>query len=61
MTRIPTHASEIIKIDDDYYVTHCGWGMGGLYIAPIYFGSLNSDVCWWKVDYKVRMYVNYKK
>lgn len=37
VTRIPTHASEIIKIDDKYYVTHCGWGMGGLYIAPIYF------------------------
>ena len=34
---IPCHAAEILKINGDYYITHCGWGQGGVYLAPLYF------------------------
>lgn len=34
---IPAHASEVIRIENDYYITHCGWGRGGVYLAPLYF------------------------
>ena len=34
---IPSHASEILKINGDYYITHCGWGQDGVYIAPLFF------------------------
>lgn len=35
--RIPCHAAEILKINDAYYITHCGWGEGGVYLAPLHF------------------------
>lgn len=35
--RIKSHASEIIEIDGELYITHCGWGQGGVYLAPLYF------------------------
>lgn len=35
--RIQSHASEIIKIDGKLYITHCGWGQGGVYLAPLHF------------------------
>lgn len=35
--RIPSHGSEIVTADGEYYITHCGWGEGGVYIAPLYF------------------------
>lgn len=35
--RIPSHAAEVIKIEDDYYITHCGWGKGGVYLAKLHF------------------------
>ena len=34
---IPAHASEIIKIGNQHYITHCGWGQGGVYLAPLFF------------------------
>ena len=34
---IPAHASEVLKINGSYYITHCGWGQGGVYMAPLYF------------------------
>lgn len=34
---IPCHAAEILKINGDYYITHCGWGQSGVYLAPLYF------------------------
>ena len=35
---IPSHALEVV-VDHDgkYYATRCGWGEGGLYIAPLHF------------------------
>lgn len=35
--RIPSHAAEVVKINEKYYITHCGWGKGGVYIAPLHF------------------------
>ena len=33
---IPSHAAEVVvDLDGKYYVTRCGWGEGGLYIAPL--------------------------
>jgi len=32
------HAPEIIQdTDSKYYISHCGWGEGGVYLAPLYF------------------------
>lgn len=35
--RIPSHASEVLQVDGAYYITHCGWGEGGVYLAPLHF------------------------
>jgi sucrose-6-phosphate hydrolase SacC (GH32 family) len=35
--RIPSHASEVLRIDGEPYITHCGWGEGGVYLAPLHF------------------------
>lgn len=35
--RIPTHAAEVIRVGNDRYITHCGWGQGGVYLAPLHF------------------------
>ena len=35
---MPAHAAEVIRDEDGhYYTTRCGWGEGGVYIAPLYF------------------------
>ena len=34
---IAAHAAEVIRIDGKYYITHCGWGQGGVYLAPLHF------------------------
>jgi arabinan endo-1,5-alpha-L-arabinosidase len=35
-TLLPTHATEIVTdLDGKVYVTHAGWGQGGLYLAPL--------------------------
>ena len=35
--QIASHASEVIRIGERHYITHCGWGQGGVYLAPLYF------------------------
>jgi beta-fructofuranosidase len=37
---IDSHAAEVV-IDEDgaYWVTHCGWGQGGVYLAPLRWRS----------------------
>lgn len=35
--RIPSHASEVISTEKGFYITHCGWGQGGVYLAPLFF------------------------
>jgi len=33
---IPAHAAEVLQdVDDKWYVSRCGWGKGGLYLAPL--------------------------
>ena len=34
--RIPSHAAEIMEINGNLYITRCGWGEGGVYLAPLY-------------------------
>lgn len=33
---IPSHASEILHVDGSLYLTHCGWGQGGVYLAKLH-------------------------
>ena len=35
--RIMSHAAEVLKTNGEYYITHCGWRQGGVYLAPLYF------------------------
>lgn len=36
--RIDSHAAEIIRDESGkWYVSHCGWGQGGVYLAPLYW------------------------
>jgi len=34
---IHSHAAEVIYDDGKYWISSCGWGQGGVYIAPLYF------------------------
>ena len=35
---IDAHAAEVIHdTDDKWYVSHCGWGQGGVFLAPLYW------------------------
>jgi beta-fructofuranosidase len=37
---IDAHASEIVRDETGrWFVTHCGWGQGGLYIAPLHWND----------------------
>ena len=38
--KINAHAAEVV-VDDDgaNWVTHCGWGQGGVYLAPLHWRS----------------------
>ncbi len=41
---ISAHAPEIIRdTDGQWYVTHCGWGRGGLHLAPLHWGDNVSE------------------
>lgn len=33
---IASHAAEVVRdVDGKWYVSHCGWGQGGVYLAPL--------------------------
>jgi len=34
---ISSHAAEVVFDGHEYWVSHCGWGQGGVYLAPLYF------------------------
>jgi len=37
---IESHAAEVIRdLDGKWYVSHCGWGEGGVYLAPLYWND----------------------
>lgn len=39
---INSHALEVVKDGDRDFVTHCGWGQGGVYIAPLNWPAANQ-------------------
>lgn len=36
---IDAHAAEVIHADGDWWITHCGWGQGGVWLAPLRFDA----------------------
>lgn len=43
---INSHALEVVSDDGVDYVTHCGWGQGGVYLAPLAWPAPEDlDVC----------------
>jgi arabinan endo-1,5-alpha-L-arabinosidase len=33
---VAAHAAEVVRdVDGSWYVSHCGWGQGGVYLAPL--------------------------
>jgi arabinan endo-1,5-alpha-L-arabinosidase len=42
---IESHAAEVIRdVDGKWYVSHCGWGRGGVYLAPLYWNDGMDNV-----------------
>jgi beta-fructofuranosidase len=40
---IAAHAAEVVVDEDgNDWITHCGWGQGGVYLAPLWFGAATS-------------------
>jgi beta-fructofuranosidase len=38
VAELPAHAAEVaVDSDGQYYISHCGWGQGGLYLAPLHW------------------------
>ena len=37
VTEIHSHAAELILDDNKWWISHCGWAMGGVYLAPLSF------------------------
>jgi arabinan endo-1,5-alpha-L-arabinosidase len=38
------HAAEVIRdVDGCWYVSHCGWGRGGVYLAPLFWDDGEDD------------------
>jgi beta-fructofuranosidase len=36
VARIKSHAAEVVRdVGGKWYVSHCGWGQGGVYLAPL--------------------------
>jgi len=42
---INAHAAEVVRdLDGRWYVSHCGWGQGGVYLAPLFWrDGLDGD------------------
>lgn len=36
---LPAHAAEVITAGDTHWITHCGWGQGGVALAPLIFAD----------------------
>ncbi len=42
--QIKSHAAEVIRDSQGtWYVSHCGWGQGGVYLAPLYWNDGLDD------------------
>jgi len=33
--KFPSHAAEVIQDGERWFVSHCGWGQGGVYLADL--------------------------
>jgi hypothetical protein len=41
---IPSHAAEVVRdVDGAWYVSHCGWGQGGVYVAELRWNDGRDD------------------
>ncbi|QDU70690.1 family 43 glycosylhydrolase [Mucisphaera calidilacus] len=36
---LPAHAAEVVRDGERWYITHCGWGQGGLHLAELVWGK----------------------
>lgn len=44
VARLGVHAAEVIRdVDGRWYVSHCGWGRGGVYLAPLWWEDGEDD------------------
>jgi arabinan endo-1,5-alpha-L-arabinosidase len=44
VAHIPSHAAEVIRdLDGNWYVSRCGWGQGGVYLAPLTWNDGQDD------------------
>jgi beta-fructofuranosidase len=42
--KIASHAAEVVRdLDENWYVSHSGWGQGGVYLAPLKWNAGNDD------------------
>ena len=37
--QLSAHAAEVVSFGDEWLVSRCGWGRGGVYLAPLFFDS----------------------
>jgi arabinan endo-1,5-alpha-L-arabinosidase len=38
------HAGEVVRdVDGRWYVSHCGWQRGGVYLAPLFWEDGEDD------------------
>lgn len=44
VTQLPCHAAEVVRdIDGRWFISHCGWFRGGLYLAPLTWVTTSRD------------------
>jgi beta-fructofuranosidase len=44
VARINSHAAEVVRdVDGKWFVSHCGWGQGGVYLAPLEWNDGVND------------------
>jgi hypothetical protein len=42
--QLVAHAVEVVRdVDGQWYVSHCGWGQGGVYLAKFYWNDGLDD------------------
>jgi len=41
---IASHAAEVVRdADGKWYISRCGWGRGGVYLAPLDWNGVQED------------------
>lgn len=39
----PPERAEVIRDGGDWFVSHCGWGQGGVYLAPLSWSEAQTQ------------------